>query len=95
MSNQSTAYHNIIAKAWADPDYKARLMHDPKSTLQEAGVQIPDNVAVKVVADTDEVVHIVLPASPAGEALSEQDLEKIAAGTINWNTKPTYFVWDC
>lgn len=85
MNNQPTAYQSIIAKAWTDADYKARLMREPRAVLQEAGVQIPDDVQVKVHADTDEVINMVLPASPAGEVLSAEELEQVAGGTFTIN----------
>lgn len=85
MNQQTTPYTKIIAQAWSDPEYRERLLRNPKVAMAEAGMTIPDNVEVKVHADTDEVIHIVLPASPAGEALSAQDLERVAGGTT-WIT---------
>jgi hypothetical protein len=31
----------IIAKAWMDEGFKARLLSDPMATLKEEGVEIP------------------------------------------------------
>lgn len=82
MNNQPTPYQSIITKAWSDAEFKERLLREPKAVMAEAGVPIPDNVEVRVYADSDEVVHMVLPASPAGEALSADQLEQVAGGTF-------------
>jgi Nitrile hydratase, alpha chain len=70
----------VVARAWVDPAYKAKLLSDPHSALAEAGVQVPPGSEVKVVEDTADTRHLVLPRSPPEAAeLSEQELEKVAA----------------
>jgi hypothetical protein len=71
----------VIGRAWADPAYKAKLLNDPHTALAEAGIPVPTGTKLKVVEDTADTKHVVLPAAPpnAGE-LSPQDLEKVAAG---------------
>jgi len=85
MSNadqDSTAtYGKIIAKAWRDPSFKAKLIADPHAVLKQAGVPVPAGVTVKVVENTDTHFHLVLPPKPAG-ALSDEALDK-AAGADN------------
>jgi len=70
-----------IARAWADADYKAKLLSDPHAALAEIGVNIPAGTTLKAVENTAKTKHIVLPAAPehAGE-LSDDELEKIAGG---------------
>tara|TARA_B100000315_G_scaffold218472_1_gene219800 strand:- start:160 stop:363 length:204 start_codon:yes stop_codon:yes gene_type:complete len=33
-------YGKIVAKAWSDEEFKAKLMADPKSVLKENGVDV-------------------------------------------------------
>lgn len=73
------AYGKVIARAWRDPAYKARLLADPLGALQEAGVAVPAGMAVKVVENTDKHVHFVLPPKPTDE-LSDEALDKVAGG---------------
>ncbi len=73
-------YAKVVTKAWSDPEYKARLMSDPKAVLAEAGVDVKQGIEIEVHENTDTTIHVVLPASPAGETLSEQDLDQIAGG---------------
>ncbi len=70
-----------IARAWSDPVYKAKLLSDPRAALAEAGVEIPEEVTVKVVENTSDTLHLVLPVAPAqaGE-VSDNDMEKLAGG---------------
>jgi len=69
----------VIARAWRDPAFKAKLLADPKAVLNEAGVTFPTDVTVRVVEDTAAHVHLVLPPKPTG-ALSEEALDHVAAG---------------
>ena len=73
-----------IARAWADTDYKAKLLSNPQAALAEHGVEIPTGVTVKVVEDTADIRHLVLPVAPPnlGE-LSAEDLASIVAGNAN------------
>jgi hypothetical protein len=71
----------IIAKAWMDEGFKARLLSDPMATLKEEGVEIPPGVEVRIAVDTDKIRHLLLPMKPAGEELSDAQLADVAAGT--------------
>ena len=86
--DKATAAHGrIIARAWRDPAFKAKLLGDPHAALKDAGVAIPEGVTVKVVENTDTHHHLVLPPKPTGE-LSDEALDKVAGGTgtvtANW-----------
>jgi len=54
----------IVAQAWADADYKARLLADPAAVAREAGVDLPAGVDLRVVENTADKFHLVLPALP-------------------------------
>ncbi len=68
-----------IARAWTDAAYKARLLSDPHTALAETGVEIPAGTKIKVVEDTADTRHLVLPLKPEGE-LSDQEIEQLAGG---------------
>ncbi len=71
----------VIRRAWADPAYKAKLLSDPHAALAEAGVTVSAGTKVKVVEDTADTKHLVLPLAPANAAeLSDDELEKVAGG---------------
>jgi nitrile hydratase subunit alpha len=55
--------------------YRARVVIDPRSVLNEFGVQLADDVEVRVWDSTSEVRYLVLPERPAGsENLDEEQL---------------------
>jgi hypothetical protein len=51
----------VIAKAWSDQDFKARLIANPAETLQAEGIVIPDGVKVNVVENTKDQFYFVIP----------------------------------
>jgi hypothetical protein len=79
----------IITKAWADDAFKNKLLSDPAATLRAEGVEVPTGLDVRVLEDTAEVVHYVLPRRP-GE-LSDVELDGVAGGASSSGTgsKPT------
>ncbi len=53
----------ITRRAIEDPDFRERLVDDPRSTIAEAtGQDIPDEVEVVVVENGPQTFHIVLPS---------------------------------
>jgi hypothetical protein len=74
------SYGKVVAKAWVDAAYKAKLLADPASVLAEAGVEVPAGVTVKVVEDTSDTVHLILPPAPPEDELTDEALDKVAAG---------------
>jgi hypothetical protein len=62
----------LVAKAWSDDALKQRLLDDPAAVLEEHGIEVPPGVELRVVEDTDQVCHLVLPASPSGDLVDEE-----------------------
>ena len=48
--------------------------------------ELPSGARVRVMADTDEIVHFVLPVRP--DALSPEQLDQVAAGGRGKDTWP-------
>lgn len=72
-------FAHIVAKTWADEAFKARFLSEPVQVLKEHGIDVRDGVEVRVVENTKDVVHIVLPARPEQE-LTEEQLEGLSGG---------------
>lgn len=71
----------VIAKAWKDPNFKQKLLKDPKVALKEMGYVAPENVKVKCIEESKTTLTFVLPAAPADvNQLSEKELSKVAGG---------------
>jgi nitrile hydratase len=55
--------------------YRSRTVIDPRGVLQEFGLEVPEDVEVRVWDSTAELRYLVLPERPAGsENLSEDQL---------------------
>jgi hypothetical protein len=78
----------VIAKAWADDEFKARLVGEPVRTLREEGVDIPGDVEIRVVEDTAEVRHFLLPEKPRDEELWVEEMAGITSLSRNCNSAP-------
>lgn len=87
--NRQELEARIVAKAWQDEAYRARLLADPRAVLQEEihadypEVNLPEDLKVTVVAESVGELTLVLPVNPqsvAGEALSDESLDQAAGG---------------
>ena len=54
----------IVSKAWADEQFKRRLLADPVVVLRENGVPVPAGITVNVIENTDTVCNLTLPLKP-------------------------------
>ena len=90
MTDTSTPWTRAIARALKDRAFKSRLLADPVATLKEAGVAVPDGVAIKVVENTASQVHMVLPDYSAADQLSDAELERVAAGAMQGGIAASY-----
>ena len=77
-----TSVHGmIIAKAWSDPAFKARLLANAPAALKRLGLGMRPGTTLKVVEDTDSHVHLVLPPKPAGP-LSADEADRLSADRV-------------
>jgi nitrile hydratase subunit alpha len=60
--------------------YRSRAVSDPRGILAEFGVEIDDDVEVRVLDSTADIRYLVLPRRPAGsEGLSEPELAALVS----------------
>ena len=60
---------------YKDPSYRSRIVREPRAVLAEFGLELGQDVEVRVVDSSSEVRYMVLPMRPAGtDGLSEEDL---------------------
>ncbi len=63
---------------YKSPPYRSRAVREPRSVLSEFGVELSEDVEVRVWDSTAEVRYMVLPERPEdSEALSEEDLARL------------------
>src|SRR3954469_9114558 len=58
-------WSKIVAKAWADPEFRAKLEADPKLVLRERGIEVPDEVYLKTTDDTVNSLGVIRPMEMA------------------------------
>ncbi len=80
--NIEELWNQLVARAWADPAFKARLIADAAGVLKDNGLTVPAGIEFKVVENTDTVLHLTIPLKPPPEELSEEDLNQVAGGQI-------------
>src|SRR5262245_53803458 len=60
---------------YKDFAYRSRVVREPRRVLREMGLELANEIQIRVWDSTSEVRFMVLPERPAGtEALSEQEL---------------------
>ena len=83
MTEQRNQLADLFAACWKDEALKQRFMADPKAVLAEYGMDVPDGMDVNVVENTDNTVHITMPAPPSGVMdLSDEELSNAAGGAF-------------
>ena len=50
----------VVAKAWSDSDFKARLLADARSAVYELGYSLTHDAELAVVENSEEVHHLVV-----------------------------------
>ena len=84
MTEERNQLAELFAACWKDEALKARFMSDPKAVLAEHGIDVPANINVNVVENSDNTVHITMPPAPAGDGeLSDEELSNVAGGACD------------
>ncbi len=71
----------IIVRAWKDPEFKAKLLKNPRAAFAEMDAELPREIDVRVIEEKAGTVTFVLPqaVSNVGE-MSDRELQKLAGG---------------
>ncbi|HOW27329.1 MAG TPA: NHLP leader peptide family RiPP precursor [Elusimicrobiota bacterium] len=81
IKNAKESQDKIIKKALTDPAFKKALLADANAAIEkELGAKLPAGIKVKVVEDSANTVHLVLPAVPGKGELSEAELGQVSGG---------------
>ena len=72
--------HSLIEKALSDEPFKKKLIADPLTVFAEWEIPLPENVKIKVLENSADLIHIVLPET---KKLTEEELENTIGGVTN------------
>jgi nitrile hydratase alpha subunit len=54
----------IVARAWADEGFRARLKSDPRADVaEETGITVPEPVQIEVLEETPDKAYLVIPTN--------------------------------
>lgn len=73
----------LITQAVQNPEFRQKLLSNPKTVLAEHGLNVPDDVQINVLQESSTQYYLVLPALEASEditELSDAELEAVAGG---------------
>ena len=73
------AYGKLVTKAWSDAEFKAELLADPMKVFKENSMEVPEGIEVRIVENTADTLHFILPPEPS-DALSDEQLVAAAGG---------------
>jgi nitrile hydratase subunit alpha len=63
---------------YKSPAYRSRMVAEPRAVLGEMGLELPDEVRIRVWDSSAEARYLVLPERPAGtDDLDEEELTKL------------------
>jgi len=83
IDQQNRKMSQLIARCWSDETYKREFLADPAGTFKAEGITtgVPERAAIKVVEDSEKLVHLVIPTRP--NELSDEDLDQVAGGALD------------
>ena len=55
-------YADVVARYYGDPNFRAKMDADPTRVLKAEGFDVPEDVTIRLLFNTDNVLNIVLPA---------------------------------
>ena len=76
----SNAHVELLNRVWTDDAFSARLKSDPKAVLAEMGAELPDDLEISVVSDSEKVKYVHIPAPPPEGEVSDEDLVGVQGG---------------
>ena len=91
MESREQIEARINIKAWKDPQFKSKLLHNPQEALEEFGLKVPPHAKLHVHEEKENDWHLTLRRSPPNaKNMSEEELSKIsAAGSCQWVPPPS------
>ena len=64
LEQNQRIYVDVVAKYYGDPDFRDRMDADPTATTKAEGLAIPDNAKVRLLFNSERLLHVVLPVLP-------------------------------
>ncbi len=72
-------FESLARDFYENEALRARMVSDPRGVLLERGMNVPADVEIQVLMDTETTHHVVFPPDP-NAALSDESLNVAAGG---------------
>ena len=82
---QMNQFRALVQRYYADPDYRRQVEADPVAAFREQGMELPSDIEVRVLANTDDTFYVVLPPDPNTD-LGDEMLAAVAGGKYQPST---------
>lgn len=86
MQKQHIILAKIAAMSLESPEFRERLISNPKMVLQlvaeELGGSLPDDVNIVIHEETPKTMHIVIPAKASSKELTNDELDSVSGGCL-------------
>lgn len=85
MANHSaeSPLREIVLRSWTDPNFKEKLIKDPKAVFAEFGLEVPDdNRQLTVVENGPQHVYFVLPETPELDSLTDDEIRSLVDSAL-------------
>ncbi len=57
----ATSFGKLMQRAAKDSAFRDKLLASPAAVMAESGVKLPEGIQIEMFANTEKVIHIVLP----------------------------------
>lgn len=82
-ANRKLIEAEIVARAWADEAFRAKLEAAPAAALAEAGFPIPEGRTIQVVPEAPATLTLVIPPVPTQSAeVDDAELAAVSGGGL-------------
>ena len=69
---------DLVRRASLDPEFKQRFTSNPRGSLKELGYILKDGIELRVLEDTPQVMHVILPIDGWVDVPDAKEADRIA-----------------
>ena len=79
VHHRMNQFQALVQRYHADADYRRQVEADPVAAFREQGMELPSDIAVRVLANTDDTRYVIMPPDPNTD-LGDELLAAVAGG---------------
>ena len=83
VHQQMNQFRALVQRYHTDPDYRRQVEADPVAAFREQGMELPNDIEVRVLANTDDTRYVIMPPDPHTD-LGDETLTTVGGGTLTF-----------